>query len=129
MSDPTGPANAPAHSTTATSVNQAAGRSSGAATGSNDTDWTDQVTGLIVESVDKVRDRTTGPILDYSQASVHAIVALILAVPLFVLGVILAVRVLTYFVFREVWITYAVLGTLFVLIGVVLWSRRKPIAR
>jgi drug/metabolite transporter (DMT)-like permease len=37
--------------------------------------------------------------------------------------------VLTYFVFREVWITYTVLGMVFTLIGVVLWSRRNQGAR
>lgn len=97
--------------------------------GATGPDWTDQVTGLVVDSVDKVRSRTTGPIVEYSRASVHAIVALILALPLFVLAVVLAVRVLTYFVFRHVWITNAVLGTLLVLIGVVLWSKRSPSTR
>jgi hypothetical protein len=88
-------------------------------------DWTDQVTDLIVDTVDKVRSRTTGPILDIAKGSVHAVVAVILLVPVAVLFLVLAIRVLTYFVFREVWITYAVLGMLFVLIGVVLWARRK----
>ncbi len=89
-------------------------------------DWTDQVTDLIVDSVDKVRSRTTGPILEIARGSVHAIVALVLAVPIAILAVVLSIRVLTYFVFREVWITYAVLGTLMVVIGVVLWSLRRP---
>ncbi len=88
-------------------------------------DWTDQVTGLIVDSVDKVRSRTTGPILEVSKGAVHAVVALVLLVPVAVLALVLAVRVLTYFVFREVWITYAVLGMLFTLIGVAMWSRRN----
>jgi hypothetical protein len=87
-------------------------------------DWTDQVTGLIVDSVDKVKSRTTGPILEVTRGSVHAVVALLLLTPVVVLLTILAIRVLTYFVFREVWITYTVLGMLFTLIGVVLWSRR-----
>jgi hypothetical protein len=87
-------------------------------------DWTDQVTGLIVDNVDKVRNKTTGPILEVSRGSVHAVVAVTLLLPVAVLFLILTVRVLTYFVFREVWITYTVLGMLFTLIGVVLWSRR-----
>ena len=87
-------------------------------------DWTDQVTGLIVDGVDKVRTRTTGPILEVSRGSVHAVVAITLLLPVAVLFLVLTVRVLTYFVFREVWITYTVLGMLFSLIGVVMWSRR-----
>ena len=92
-------------------------------------DWTDQVTDLIVDSVDKVRSRTTGPILEISRGSVHAIVAVLLLLPVAVLFLVLTIRVLTYFVFREVWITYAVLGMVFTLIGVVLWSRRHQGAR
>ena len=92
-------------------------------------DWTDQVTDLIVDTVDKVRSRTTGPILEIAKGSVHAVVALILLLPVAVLFTVLAVRVLTYFVFREVWITYTVLGTLFVLVGVVLWAKRRPAVR
>lgn len=87
-------------------------------------DWTDQVTGLIVDNVDKVRSRTTGPILEVARGSVHAVVAVTLLLPVAVLFLVLTVLVLTYFVFREVWITYAVLGTLFTLTGVLLWSRR-----
>jgi len=87
-------------------------------------DWTDQVTGLIVDSVDRVRSRTTGPILEISKGAVHAVVALVLLLPIAVLALVLTVQVLTYFVFREVWITYATLGTLFTLIGVVMWARR-----
>lgn len=96
-----------------------------AAPGSSE-DWTDQVTGLIVDTVDKVRSRTTGPILEIAKGSVHAVVALILLAPVAVLFLVLTIRVLTYFVFREVWITYAVLGMLFALIGVVMWGRRQP---
>jgi len=92
-------------------------------------DWTDQVTGLIVESVDKVRGRTTGPILEISKGAVHAVVALVLLLPVAALTLVLMVQVLTYFVFREAWITYTVLGMLFLLIGVSMWSRRAGSGR
>ena len=111
------------------------------ATGPNDTpagsaasapdtgpDWTDQVTDLIVDSVDKVRARTTGPILDYSRISVHALVALLLLGPVGVLFLIGAIRLLTWAV-GEAWIAYTILGTIFVLVGVVLWSRRSKLPR
>lgn len=92
-------------------------------------DWTDQVTDLIVDSVDKVRSRTTGPILEVARGSVHALVAILLLAPVAILFITLLIRVLTYFVFRQVWITYTVLGMLFTVIGVVLWSRRDSGAR
>ena len=92
-------------------------------------DWTDQVTDLIVDSVDKVRSRTTGPIREVARGSVHALVAILMLAPVAILFITLLIRVLTYFVFRQVWITYAVLGMLFTVIGVVLWSRREAGAR
>lgn len=88
-------------------------------------DWTDQVTDLIVDTVDKVRDNTTGRILQASRVSVHAVVALLLLLPIALLAVVGLVRLITYWV-GEVWITYTILGTLFVLVGVLLWSRRRP---
>ena len=101
---------------------------SAASTPATEPDWTDQVTDLIVDSVDKVRDRTTGPILDYSRISVHALVALLLMGPIGVLFLVGAVRLLTWAV-GEAWIAYAILGTIFVLVGVVLWSRRSKLPR
>jgi hypothetical protein len=92
----------------------------------NEPDWTDQVTDLIVDSVDKVRDRTTGPILNYSRISVHAVVALILLLPVAVLMLVGAIRLLTWAV-GEAWLAYTILGTIFVLVGVVLWSRRSKL--
>ncbi|HTO00369.1 MAG TPA: phage holin family protein, partial [Microthrixaceae bacterium] len=110
------------------------GSSAGAnnATGANpssrnvDPDWTDQVTNLVVDTVDSVRDRTTGRILEYARASVNAVVAVILAIPVMVLFVVFLVRLLTWAVGRA-WLSYTIVGTLLVLVGVVLWSRRSKL--
>src|SRR5690606_11069732 len=66
----------------------------GGATNGSEPDWTAQVTDLIVDSVDKVRARTTGPVLDISHASVHAVVALLLLVPVAALALVGLVRLL-----------------------------------
>jgi hypothetical protein len=92
----------------------------------NEPDWTQQVTDLIVDTVDKVRDRTTGPVLDISRSSVHAVVALILLLPVGVLFLAGLVRLLNWAIPGDVWFVYAGLGTLFVLAGVLLWSKRSP---
>jgi hypothetical protein len=92
----------------------------------NEPDWTQQVTDLIVDTVDKVRDRTTGPVLDISRSSVHAVVAMILLLPVGVLFLAGLIRLLNWAVPGDVWFIYAGLGTLFVLIGVLLWSKRSP---
>lgn len=90
-----------------------------------DGDWTDQVTELIVDSVDKVRSHTTGPILQFSKGMVYAIVALVVALPIVVLFLIGLVRVFT--IFLPAWATYLLFGIIFVLVGVVLWSKRGRI--
>lgn len=91
-----------------------------------ETDWTDQVTNLVVETVDTVRNRTTGPILHYSRASVNAVVALLLALPVALLMVIGAIRLLAW-ALGQVWIAYTIVGTILVLVGVALWSRRSKL--
>ncbi|MHB1139939.1 MAG: hypothetical protein ACYC2O_13370 [Microthrixaceae bacterium] len=94
---------------------------------STEPDWTDQVSDLIVDSVDKVRDRTTGPVLEYSRMSVHAVVALILLLPIGALFLVGVVRLLNWAIPGDVWIVYAGLGTFFLLVGVALWSRRSKL--
>lgn len=96
------------------------------AAGTTEPDWTDQVTDLIVDTVDKVRDRTTGPVLDISHASVHAVVAALLLLPVGALLLIGLVRVLNWAIPGDVWFIYAGLGTIFCLAGVLLWSKREP---
>jgi len=98
----------------------------GAGSGTTEeSEWTDQVADLIVDTVDKVRDRTTGPILKASRAVVYGVVALIVAIPLIVMGIILIGRLLELFP-GPIWIPYSVLGALLVLIGLILWGKRRP---
>jgi hypothetical protein len=105
------------------------GTGSTAATGtkeSSEPDWTKQVTDLIVDTVDKVRDKTTGPILDVSRGSVHAVVAAMLLLPVLVLFVIGTIRLLNWAIPGDVWIIYAGLGAILTVIGLALWSKRAP---
>lgn len=90
--------------------------------GASGTDWTDQVTDLVVDSVDKVRARTTGPILEVSKGIVYAVVAVLVALPVLLLSVIGTVRLLTLFI--PAWIVYLGFGIILTLVGVVLWSKR-----
>lgn len=93
--------------------------------GGGDGDWTDQVTDLIVDTIDKVRSHTTGPILEVSKGMVYAIVAFVLMVPIALLAVIGLVRFVTIWV--PAWAAYLGFGVVFVLIGTLLWSRRGRI--
>ncbi|UDY34355.1 phage holin family protein [Dermatobacter hominis] len=122
MSEPTAPS---APSTAPEPGSAPGGRPANAAAprpATSNGDWTDQVTDLIVDSVDKVRSHTTGPILEISKGMVYAVVALILALPIVVLFLVGLVRVFT--IFLPAWATYLIFGIIFVLVGVVLWSKR-----
>jgi hypothetical protein len=88
-------------------------------------DWTDQVVGLLVDTVDKVRSRTTGPVLNVAHAAVYGVVAALVAIPVVILLLIGAVRLLNWAVPGDVWIVYAILAVLFWLTGFILWSKRN----
>jgi hypothetical protein len=94
--------------------------------GAADADWTDQVADLVVDSVDKVRARTTGPVLNVAHASVYGIVAAIIAVPVVIAALAGLVKLLNWIVPGDVWIAYLIVAVLMWLVGWVLWSRREP---
>lgn len=87
-------------------------------------DWTDQVTDLIVDSIDKVRARTTGPVLEGAKGLVFAVVALIIVIPVTILVLAGLVRLLSYWLPGGVWAAYTVLAVVFLLVGALLWRRR-----
>jgi hypothetical protein len=87
-------------------------------------DWTDQVTDLIVDTVATIRSRTTGPILQGAKGVVHGVVALIVLVPVTILVLAGSVRVLNYLLPGDVWLAYAVMSAVFLLVGGVLWRQR-----
>jgi hypothetical protein len=89
-------------------------------------DWTDQVTDLVVDSVDKVRAATTGRVMAVSRSSAYGLVAAVVAVPVVFLLLVGLVRLLNWAIPGDVWIAYAVLAGLLWLLGAVLWSRREP---
>jgi hypothetical protein len=88
-------------------------------------DWTDQVTELIVETVDKVRVRTTGPVLNVTHASVYGIVAAIVAIPVLVALLAGLVRFLDWLVPGEVWAAYLIIAVVMWIPGAILWSKRE----
>lgn len=88
-------------------------------------DWTDQVVDLVVDTVDKVHDRTTGPLLTVAAGAVYGVAATLVGlVVLLIVGIIIS-RVLSL-IPGPVWIEYAAIGALLVLGGMVLWGRRLP---
>jgi hypothetical protein len=127
MTEPLGPGQDPAPQSVPPSRRIGA-RSASAApdplAGSDGPDWTDQVADLIVDGVDRVRSRTTGPVLGVARAAVHAVVAMIVVLPVVVLGLIGFVRVLDW-ALPHVWMAYALLAVVFLVAGAVMWSKRQ----
>jgi hypothetical protein len=88
-------------------------------------DWTDQVADLVVDSVDKVRARTTGPVLNVAHAAVYGIVAAIIALPVVIAVLAGLVKLLNWVVPGDVWIAYLIVAAMMWLGGWVVWSRRE----
>jgi hypothetical protein len=89
-------------------------------------DWTDQVADLVVDSVDKVRARTTGPVLNVAHAAVYGVVAAIIAIPVVIALLAGLVKLLNWIVPGDVWIAYLIVAAMMWVLGWVLWSRRGP---
>jgi hypothetical protein len=89
-----------------------------------ETDWTDQVTDLIVDVVDRVHDSTTGKVITAARWLVFGIAGLFIVVPLLIVGMILIGRLLNAFP-GPVWIADAAFGGLLFLAGLVLWAKRE----
>jgi Na+/proline symporter len=88
-------------------------------------DWTDQVTDLIVDSVDKVRDATTGRLVTVSRVTVFALAIIPVAIVLLFVGLAFAGRLLAQLPW-EAWITHAGLAVLFLALGAMVWKTRHP---
>lgn len=87
-------------------------------------DWHLLATEKIVKTVDQVKVKTAGPAIGVARSAVFGILAALLAViavPLFLIGI---VRLLNAYIPAGVWLVYLILGTIFLLVGVLLWSKR-----
>jgi hypothetical protein len=93
-------------------------------------EWPAQAADRIVDLVDTVRDKTTGPLQKAARAAVYGLVAVILGVVVVVLVIILAIRVLDVLVdefvpWGGIWLPYLILGAIFIVAGSFLFRRRR----
>ena len=91
-------------------------------------DWPAQATEFIVESVDKVRDRTTGTILTIAQVTVYGLLAGILGVVVAVLLIVGLIRLLDEVLPSDVWLAYLLLGIASLVGGVMVFRRRVAVS-
>jgi hypothetical protein len=95
-------------------------------------DWTVRATDLVESAVETVRTKTVVPLTKVAQVIVFGLILATGALAAGILFVIALVRVIdVYLPFhphaRQVWVTYAGLGAIFVLVGA--FSMRKRSAR
>jgi hypothetical protein len=86
-------------------------------------DWPIQAADTIVETIGKVRDKTTKPALLAARGLVYGLLAAIVGTVALVLVLVLVVRLYANYVPGDVWILYAVLGAVLTVLG--LWLLRK----
>ncbi len=86
-------------------------------------DWTDQVTDLVIDVVDRIHDSTTGPLISVAKSVVYGVMAAIVGVAALIILTLLAVRSLDLLPGR-IWIPYLALGIVSTAAGLLLWSKR-----
>ena len=89
-------------------------------------DWTEQVTDLIVDVVDRVHDKTTGPILGLAKWVVYGTVAFFAGLVVLILGMVLVSHLLDR-IPGDIWIPYVAIGAVMVLGGLFMWTRRQAL--
>jgi uncharacterized membrane protein len=89
-------------------------------------DWPTQTADTIERFVGTIRSKTTEPVERIVRMVVYGIIAAVLGIAALVLLVVALVRLLDVLVPGEVWSAYLILGVLFVLAGLLLWSKRTP---
>jgi hypothetical protein len=92
-------------------------------------DWPAQATTTLVDLVDQVRTKTTGPAITVSRGLVFGLIAVVLAVVAVVLLLIFLVRLTTDLLELAwdgagVWLTYLLYGVIFTVVGAVLFAKR-----
>lgn len=91
---------------------------------SRDHDWPAQAADTIVDVVGKTRQKTTGPALTIVRGVVYGVLVMVLATMAVLLLVIGLVRLANNWI--DVWLAYVGLGTIFVIVGAIMWRQRAP---
>lgn len=93
------------------------------APGSPSGDWTVQVTDTITSVVGSIRDKTTVPAETVARGVVYGVLLAAVGTAALVLLLVALVRIVHLWL--PIWATYAVLGGLFSLLGLLLWRKRR----
>jgi hypothetical protein len=92
-----------------------------------DPDLVDKAFGQLDHALDIVHDRVLRPIFIAGRAVAFGFIVALMAIVLTVALVIALVRLFDVYVFAShQWLTYACLGAVFVVAGLVIWRFRRP---
>lgn len=99
---------------------------------SSGNDWVSEASEFIETCVDVVRDKAVVPLTTIARAIVYGLLAGVLGVVALIILSVAGVRLLDIYldnipgVPENVWFAYAIAGAIFVIAGLLLWSKRKP---
>lgn len=85
--------------------------------------WPAQAADTIVETIDKVRDKTTRPVLTAARAVVYGLLAAIVGTAAAILGFVLVVRLYDNYIPGPIWPLYAGIAVILFGLGYVLLKR------
>lgn len=95
--------------------------------GARSDDWPAHAADTIVRVVGQVRDKTTGPAIKAARGVVYGLLAGLLGAACATMLAIALVRILDSYVVGEdnTWLAHFIVGALFTIVGLVLWSKRR----
>ncbi|MFT7646761.1 MAG: hypothetical protein ACI8Y4_001498 [Candidatus Poriferisodalaceae bacterium] len=92
----------------------------------SNSDWGQQAASTFLDLVDNVKTKATGPAIKVVRLVAYGLVLLVAALMLFVLLIAGLVRLLDILVPGNVWSAHLIIGGIFLVAGMLLWSKRRP---
>ena len=91
-------------------------------------DFVDKALHSLDDLLDRVHDKVLRPIFLAGRAIAFGLIIVLAALVLVIALTIGLVRLLNVYLFAgHEWLTYAVIGVLFIAVGLVIWRRRRPL--
>jgi hypothetical protein len=87
-------------------------------------DWAGQAADTVVNVVDAVREKTTGPILTVARAIVYGLIGLFAVIVALIVTTIALVRFVDVYLPGNVWSAHLLIGTIFTVAGLFIWTKR-----
>jgi vacuolar-type H+-ATPase subunit I/STV1 len=87
-------------------------------------DWTKDLLDRLDHYIDVVRSNTTDRLVKVARLVVYGVIAVILGSMAGIVALIAAIRILDVILPREVWLPYMLLGAIFLVLGLFVWSKK-----